>query len=543
MPRRFIDCDYIQGGMSVYKLSYKICFANSAPIEGAAEVSGGAWRLALDLPEDIIVSAQAQLHVDIAPDEKIFINGYQTWTSCPEQTSRGRLRGVGFPYPRAAIRHYGMDRYGDYHFVPYPNRPGVTHGESWCYFRRGEDFRLIASLDERPGYTLFRFDAGTGTLTVSRDCAGIRCGGEYHVFGLFFASGVEDAVFDAWFDAMGVTPRTDRKLAGYSSWYNRYQDISEGSIRADLTGCAQLMRPGDLFQIDDGWEPFVGDWLETDEKKFPSGLKPLADDIHARGYLAGLWLAPFVCQKGSRIMREHPDWLLLHEGEPWYCGCNWGGFYALDIDNPEFQAYLEAVFTRVLDEWGFDLVKLDFLYAAAPYGDENETRAGRMTRAMELLRRLCGDKLILGCGVPVMPAFGLVDYCRISCDVGLDWNNNPIVRNANRETVSTYRAVLNTVFRRQLNGRAYLSDPDVFFLRDDNIKLTPEQKYILATVNSLFGGVLLCSDNMGQYSDEARAQYARLLENREAANIRVNADDGLTVSWDVNGTEELLTIK
>ena len=65
-------------------------------------------------------------------------------------------------------------------------------------------------------------------------------------------------------------------------------------------------------------------------------------------------------------MREHPDWLLLHEGKPWYCGCNWGGFYALDIDNPEFQAYLKAVFTRVLDEWGFDLVKLDFLYAAAP---------------------------------------------------------------------------------------------------------------------------------------------------------------------------------
>ena len=107
--------------MSVYKLSYKICFANGAPIEGAADVSGGAWRLALDLPEDIIVSAQAQLHIDIASDEKIFINGYQTWTSCPEQTSRGRLRGTGFPYPRAAIRHYGMDRYGDYHFVPYPN--------------------------------------------------------------------------------------------------------------------------------------------------------------------------------------------------------------------------------------------------------------------------------------------------------------------------------------------------------------------------------------------------------------------------------------
>ena len=165
-----------------------------------------------------------------------------------------------------------------------------------------------------------------------------------------------------------------------------------------------------------------------------------------------------------------------------------------------------------------------------------------MTRALELLRRLCGDKLILGCGVPVMPAFGLVDYCRISCDVGLDWNNNFIVRNANRETVSTYRAILNSIFRRQLNGRAYLSDPDVFFLREDNIKLTPEQKYKLATVNSLFGGMLLCSDNMGQYTGEARALYAQLLKNRDAKNIRVSTGSGLTVSYDTGGTEEILTI-
>lgn len=32
-----------------------------------------------------------------------------------------------------------------------------------------------------------------------------------------------------------------------------------------------LLCPGDLFQIDDGWEPKVGDWLETDAQKFPMG--------------------------------------------------------------------------------------------------------------------------------------------------------------------------------------------------------------------------------------------------------------------------------
>lgn len=527
----------------MYKISYEIRFEKSAPITGAAEVGHGAWRFAPTLPQDKIVSARAEIPLAAAEDERIFINGYQTWTFCPEHTREDRLTGVG-RYPKFLVEHFGMDRYGDYHFVDYPRRAGLTHGESWCYFRRGEDFRLIASLSERAGYTLFAYDAHENRLTVRRDCAGIECGGEYPVFELFFAEGGEDAVFDAWFAAMGIKARTQVKLAGYSSWYNRYRNIDEDSISDDLVGCAELMRAGDLFQIDDGWEPAVGDWLEADGKKFPLGMKMLADGIHRRDFLAGLWLAPFVCQKGSAVMREHPDWLYLRDGKPWYCGSNWGGFYALDIDNPEFTAYLERVFDRVLNEWGFDLVKLDFLYAAAPYGDAHETRAGRMMRAVELLRRLCGDKLILGCGVPVMPAFGVVDYCRIGCDVGLDWNNSFLVRSANRETVSTRRAVLNSIFRRQLNGRAYLSDPDVFFLREDNIRLTAEEKYTLATVNSLFGGVLLCSDNMGCYSPTAREMYAQLLKNREAKSIRVTNDGaGLSVSYDLDGAEEMLSIE
>lgn len=527
----------------MYKINYEIRFEKSAPITGTAETGRGAWRLTPVLPQDKIVSARAEMPLAVSEDERIFINGYQTWTFCPEYTREDKIPGVG-RFPKFIVDHYGMDRYGDYHFVDYPRRAGLLHGESWCYFRRGEDFRLIASLSERAGYTLFTYDAPNGLLTVQRDCVGIECGGEYPVFELFFAEGAEDAVFDAWFAEMGIKPRTQVKLAGYTSWYNRYQSINEDSISDDLVGCAAVMRAGDLFQIDDGWESAVGDWLEADEKKFPLGMKMLADGIHRRDFLAGLWLAPFVCQRGSAIMREHPEWLYKHEGKPWYCGCNWGGFYALDIDNPEFVAYLEKVFDRVFNEWGFDLVKLDFLYAAAPYGDAHETRAGRMTRGMELLRRLCGDKLILGCGVPVMPAFGVVDYCRISCDVGLDWNNNFIVRSANRETVSTRRAVLNSVFRRQLNGRAYLSDPDVFFLREDNIKLTAEEKYTLATVNSLFGGLLLCSDNMGGYTPEARKAYEQLLRNRDARNIRVmNDGTGLSVSYDLDGAEEILSIE
>ena len=524
------------------ELHYKIELQSGERFLGSVRAEGET-RVVLPL-HGALRSVTAAMTVDLSAEEKIFMNGFQTWTYCPEYTRRDRIRSLRH-LPRRGVEYYGLERYGDGYFVDYPGKKGVTHGESWCYFRRGERFRLIASLDEEPGYTLFRFDANTGELSIRRDCEGLIADGDFHAFDLFFADGPEDEVFDAWFAAMGVRCRTQEKMAGYSSWYNRYEDISETSIREDLAGCAKVLKKGDLFQIDDGWERNVGDWLETDPVKFPHGLRPLADEIHARGFKAGLWLAPFVANVRSKVYNEHPDWLYRHDGKPWYCGCNWGGFYSLDLDHPEVRAYLRETFRRVFEDWGFDLVKLDFLYGAAPFGGERESRAGRMIRAMRFLRELCGDKLILGCGVPVMPAFGLVDYCRVSCDVGLDWDGSWLMRQTHRERVSTRQAIANTVFRRQLNGRAWLSDPDVFFLRENNLKLTEEEKQTLGTVNALFGGMLLCSDNMGEYGEKALASYRRILETRDAENICVEADTpGLvSVSYELGGVHKLLKLK
>jgi len=526
-------------------LSYSIQIDQAAgpfSVSGRAELSQGANFVIVPLPEGVLRSVSATLERPVSENERLFFNGFQTWTYCPEYRPTDKIRGLGH-FPKYSVKKHGLDAFGDYYFVDYPNKKGRLHGESWCYFREGERYELLASLDERPGYTLFAYDSGRGLLTVKRDCEGLRHeGGNFHAFDLFLADGREDEVFDGWFRALDVKPRTTRKLTGYSSWYNRYQKISEQTILEDLRGCFELLRPGDLFQIDDGYEPAVGDWLVPDAAKFPRGLKPIVDEIHEKGLLAGLWLAPFVAQKGSALLREHPDWLLKVNGEPWFCGFNWGGFWSLDIDHPGVKDYLTRVFARVFDEWGFDFVKLDFLYGAAPFGNERETRAGRMTRAMEWLRALCGDKLMLGCGVPLMPAFGLADYCRISCDVGLDWNGPRITHDIHRERVSTKQAIGNSIFRRELNGRAWLNDPDVFFLREDNLKLTQEQKELLATVNSLFGGLFLCSDNMGRYTPEARALFERLLRTRDAEDVRVDNDGELRVSYTLDGERHSFVI-
>ncbi|MBO4834719.1 MAG: alpha-galactosidase, partial [Lachnospiraceae bacterium] len=458
--------------------------------DGLREYSGSvdivSTRLIIkeDLPAGIIRSCELEIPWGIDDDERFYLNGYQTWTGGKPLSLNSKERGLQHA-PGFLIRKLHLDRYGDLHFTNYPYQEGYSHGFSFGYFYKNDLYRLVASNDETNGYTVLIYesyynwgigylgDGGNqfGRLTLQKDCVDlvldVPC--SFTAFDLYIGEGSCTEVFDGWFDAMGMLPRTTRRLKGYTSWYNRYEKISEQSILSDLEGCTRVLSEGDLFQVDDGWETNVGDWLSVDKAKFPHGIKYIADAIHEKGFLAGLWLSPFVCNTKSSVFREHPEWLLKVSGAypdwhmvphtetitakdapkrrytgnlekdtgtasdtvyPWYGGVAWGGFVSLDFDDPEVIAYLEKVFSTVFDEWGFDMVKLDYLYGAAPFGTPaasdhaliRETRGGRMCRAIDLLRRLCGSHMILGCGVPVWPAFGKVEYCRVSCDVTLNWD-------------------------------------------------------------------------------------------------------------------------
>ena len=510
---------------------------------GCENIENGQIRISIPVHGVTMRDVRGELPLEAGEEDRIFMNGYQTWTYSPEYSIHSSIRGVR-GLPASVVDRFSLDRYSDYHFVPYLNRSGILHGFSWMTIRRGNHYRLIASLDETDGYTIFTYDAKSSFLYLKRDCMDVRFEETFRPFELFFAEGSAEEVYDAWFDAMGVKCLTDQKLFGYSSWYNRYQDIDEACVLKDLAGCRSILKEGDLFQVDDGWEPFIGDWLEPDGKKFPGGMKKITDEVHRAGMKAGLWLAPFCAEENSSVFREHPDWFFMVNGKPWKCGCNWSGFYALDIDNPEVRKYLSDVFRRVFDDWGFDLVKLDFLYCAATFGTKTESRAARMIRAMKWLRELCGDHLILGCGVPVMPAFGLVDYCRISCDVTLDWNDKMYMRIIHRERPSTKQAIVNTVTRYMLNGRAHLNDPDVFFLREENCRLSDRQKDLLARCGALLGGIWLTSDDAGSYTEQMKEKYAELRYLAEnAASVRIDHSDGIRVCYVLDGEECSLQIK
>lgn len=134
-----------------------------------------------------------------------------------------------------------------------------------------------------------------------------------------------------------------------------------------------------------------------------------------------------------------------------------------------------------------------------------------MADGMKLLRQFCADKLILGCGVPLASAFGRVDYCRVGCDVSLKYDDVFYMKHMHLERNSTKHTMIDTIFRRQLDGRAFLNDPDVFILRDENVSLTAEEKEKLALINGLFGSVLFMSDDASKYDDKKKEFYHKII--------------------------------
>lgn len=476
-------------------------------------------------------------------DSKFFANGFQSWTDTKEFAKNELMADEGIVGKGLFGKSpFGMNLVGNYTFVEQSKECGVFHSNSFAYVRNEKNIDFFGSLNDRTGYTIIYADMNKNTLRFSKDVEGITISEPYELLDLYFDNGGYDEVFDRYFAKMNVKPLTDKKIKGYTSWYNYYQKINEKIILRDLDAISEKTDKVNTFQIDDGYQTSVGDWLSINKTKFPNGMKPIVEKIHAKGWQAGLWLAPFGAQKGSKLASEHSDWLVKGKnGKPIMVGANWGGFYAIDIDNTDARAYIKNVFDTVLNDWGFDLVKLDFLYATAVVPLHNKTRGQLAYESIDFLRECVGNKQILGCGVQQMPCFGKVEYMRIGADMDLGWKHKFFRNLTHREDVSTPNAIHNSVYRRCLNNRAFLCDPDVFLLRRSNIKFTFEQQKVLAKFIKLFGSVLFMSDNVDEYDDEQMAVFNDTLADDDMQIVAINeTNNKLFIDYTQNGEPHTL---
>ena len=479
-----------------------------------------------------VLGCEVEFQREFARGEKVLLNGYQSWTDTVELSPWAVMRGMGRT-PKGVVDRFVLDGSGDYRYVDYPARPGALHGWTYGYIRSEDRGELVASLDESAGFTLLRMDASASRVSAGREPLqrALAAGETWTALELAYlpvddgSDAALDGAFARWFELAGIVRRPAQPLVGYCSWYRHYNNIDEAHIMGDLQSAKNALARLDargfvpVFQIDDGYA-VVGDWLDYDRGCFPSGMKALAGWIEEAGFVPGLWMAPFVCEEDSQLFLWHMDWILRDsQGHFARTGGHWSGGLALDILNPQVQDYVRECIHTATQEWGFKLLKLDFLYAACmvPHGGLN--RGQLMALAVDLVREAAGDDVIInGCGVPLGSAFGKFEFCRIGCDVGLDWDGNLAMRFAERERVSTKNSLMNTVYRAPLNGKAFLNDPDVLLLRDD-VRLSEEQRQLLADADGCFGGMLLTSDDMGMWNEEQLSVFQGCLDTMRARGL------------------------
>ncbi|MDY6367904.1 MAG: alpha-galactosidase [Clostridia bacterium] len=457
------------------------------------------------IPEtDIVLSEFTQkISFPCQKGDKYFFNGYQSWTDTKEFTYGEKQRDAN-RIPKFLNKMFSFDRYGDATF--FKPKKNALHGYD-LFYCRGLTQTFAFNFNYKNAYLTFELDEKAGELTLKSDFGSIilRTGEEYTVADYYYVSDLKKGFSEY---RKFFPERPIQKIFGYTSWYNYYQDINEKILLRDLDGLDERFN---LFQIDDGYEQFVGDWLKVDKIKFPGGLSPVVKKIHDKGLMAGIWLAPFVAEEKSDLFRHHKNYFKKVNGEYVKCGSNWSGFYALDMENPKALSYIEKCLKHYVD-MGFDFFKLDFLYAANLPEYDGKSRSQVAEKAYAFLRECLGDKLILGCGATPVNCIDKFDYLRIGPDVSLKFDDVFYMRRMHRERVSAKVTIQNTVYRRFMNARWFGNDPDVFLLRDDNIKLSKKQKLSLITLNALFGSVMMTSDDVGKYDDEKKKILADSLD-------------------------------
>ena len=293
--------------------------------------------------------------------------------------------------------------------------------------------------------------------------------------------------------------------SGWCSWYCFGPRVTARQVLDNLDVIARQVPGLKYIQIDDGYQPAMGDWLETGAA-FGGDIQSVLKQIRERGFEPAIWVAPFIAEQDSRLFREHADWFVKDaDGAPLrsdtvtFGGWRRGPWYVLDGTHPAAQSHLEHVFDTMRREWGCTYFKLDANFWGAIHGgrfhDRKATRIEAYRRGMEAVRRGSGDAFLLGCNHPIWPSLGLIHGSRSSNDIRRDW----------KRIATTARQNLS---RNWQNGRLWWNDPDAVVLTGE----LPEEEFRFhATAIYATGGMILSGDDLTTIP-AARLDMLRLLQ-------------------------------
>ncbi len=68
------------------RFEWAVRMADGQLLKGQQPIEGPVFTVSADLPEGELRSIKGRIALDLPDDAGIFLNGYQSWTECPEYT-------------------------------------------------------------------------------------------------------------------------------------------------------------------------------------------------------------------------------------------------------------------------------------------------------------------------------------------------------------------------------------------------------------------------------------------------------------------------
>lgn len=166
------------------------------------------------------------------------------------------------------------------------------------------------------------------------------------------------------FELMSILPERPNpkpRPVLYNSWEATEFRVDEAGQIALAEKAASIGI--ERFVMDDGWfgqrkddHAGLGDWY-VNQQKFPNGLKPLIDRVHALGMDFGLWVEPEMVNPDSDLYRKHPDWVLNFTGRPRTEGRNQ---LVLNLARQDVRDYVYGFLDKLLTENQIAFLKWDY---------------------------------------------------------------------------------------------------------------------------------------------------------------------------------------
>ena len=284
----------------------------------------------------------------------------------------------------------------------------VSRWKSWVRYDRGaagDGLRLVAG--------------GTGESIAAKK--GAMVGGEPW----FVDVGADlGKLIDAYGGELRARARPLRMAeSGWNSWYQLWDGVDASAVLDNAalatkrlgSGFARVGLP--RIVVDDGWQQRWGEWQPN--AKFPTGLAGLASTLHDRPVRMGVWLAPLLVDEKSELYTQHPDWFVQ---DAVYMHLKNGNMRVLDVTHPAAAAHLSGVIGQLV-AWGYDLLKIDFLFAGTWEGKRFAAVTGMEAYniALDLIRKAAGPgTTLLAVGAPPLPTLRYVESWRSGTDIAVE---------------------------------------------------------------------------------------------------------------------------